>query len=72
MSQGDFGYLDEPSVIDDNIMFKAVTQADFRREYYPSGHKINDPMVYPDIYKEEKVPVLDSEGTKQGEYRRQV
>lgn len=72
MSQGDFNYLDEPSLIDDNIIFKAVTQADFRREYYPSGHKINDPMAYPDIYKEEKVPILDSDGNETGEYKRQV
>lgn len=72
LSNGEFNYLDEPSVTDENIMFKTLTQADFLREYYPSGHKINDPTVYPDIYKEDKVPVLDSEGNETGEYKRQI
>lgn len=30
---------------------EVVTQADFLREYYPSGHKINDPIYYPDKIK---------------------
>ena len=32
----------------DNASWQIVTQADFLREYYPSGHKINDPIYYPD------------------------
>lgn len=32
----------------DKPQWKIVTQADFLREYYPSGHLINDPIYYPD------------------------
>ncbi len=32
----------------DNASWQIVTQADFLREYYPSGHRINDPVYYPD------------------------
>lgn len=55
LTGGEFGYMNEPSVSDETILFTNVTQGDFLREYYPSGHKINDPSHYPDIYKEEYV-----------------
>lgn len=35
----------------DNPMMRVLTQADFLRMYYPSGHAINDPMLYPDVVK---------------------
>lgn len=31
------------------------TQADFLREYFPSGHRIMDPTEYPDVYKKDPV-----------------
>lgn len=37
----------------DDIMGNIVTQADFMREYYPTGHRINSPEHYPDIYKKD-------------------
>ena len=33
----------------DNPMMRILTQADFLRMYYPSGHAINDPQLYPDV-----------------------
>lgn len=33
--------------------YRIVTQEEFLRMYYPSGHKINDPLIYPDIYKQD-------------------
>jgi len=35
----------------DNPMMRIITQADFLRMYYPSGHAINDPQLYPDVVK---------------------
>lgn len=35
----------------DNPMMRVLTQADFLRMYYPSGHAINDPLLYPDVVK---------------------
>lgn len=35
----------------DNRTYWIVTQADFMREYYPTGHRINDPKFYPDVVK---------------------
>lgn len=34
--------VDKPSM-------RVLTQADFLRMYYPSGHAINDPILYPDV-----------------------
>ncbi|MGJ7024924.1 phage portal protein [Petrimonas sulfuriphila] len=62
MAQSRFTSTEEPYTASiDNLTFNTVTQADFLREFYPSGHAINDPTVYPDIYKEELVPVYDEE-----------
>lgn len=36
---------------DDRPEMRIITQADFLRMYYPSGHAINDPKLYPDIIK---------------------
>lgn len=35
----------------DRTYFKVFTQADFLREYYPTGHMINSPEYYPDRIK---------------------
>lgn len=55
------GYLAHPVVTygknvaepEDRPTMMLVTQADFLRQYYPSGHKINDPVLFPDIYKQD-------------------
>ena len=62
----DFLLLKSPVNTKDNLTFMTVTQADFLREFYPSGHAINDPTT-PDIYKEERIPVYDDNGDKIGE-----
>jgi hypothetical protein len=36
------------SPVEDRVVYQIVTQADFLREYEPSGHRINDPLAYPD------------------------
>lgn len=38
----------------DRPTMKILTQADFLRMYYPSGHAINDPTLYPDVVKYDK------------------
>lgn len=35
----------------DKPTMRLITQADFLRMYYPSGHAINDPTLYPDVVK---------------------
>lgn len=35
----------------DTTLWQTVSQGQFIREYYPSGHLINDPMYYPDRIK---------------------
>lgn len=35
----------------DKPTMRLITQADFLRMYYPSGHAINDPVLYPDVVK---------------------
>lgn len=37
----------------DRLHMRILTQADFLRMYYPSGHKIMDPTLFPDIYKQD-------------------
>lgn len=51
------GYANQGTTIDGNVsdndkpIWQIVSQADFLREYYPSGHAINDPLYYPDRQK---------------------
>ena len=40
----------------DSPLFTTYTQADMEREYYPSGHRINDRYYFPDIYLKETDP----------------
>lgn len=42
---------DASSYFEGRLMYQIVSQADFVREYYPSGHKINSPLFYPNIVK---------------------
>lgn len=72
LNGGEFSYMNEPSVNDESIMFQTVTQGDFLREYYPTGHRINDPAWYPDIYKEEYVPEVDANGNETGKEVRRM
>lgn len=41
-------------------------QADFIRQFHPSSHKIQDPMFYPDIWREIEEPILDANGNETG------
>lgn len=66
LSHGRFTASAEVPMPFDDMSFDIVTQADFLRQYYPSGHSINDPSVYPDITREEIVPVKDSDGNETG------
>lgn len=52
----------EPTYDPGRNSYITVTQADFLKEYYPSGHKIFDHTYYPDIWRESDEPVLDSNG----------
>lgn len=38
---------------EDDVSVMAKTQADFIREYYPTGHRIMDPLEYPDVWKKD-------------------
>ena len=72
MRHGTFleGY--ELSSQDDPCYYTITTQSDFMREYYPSGHVINDPEVYPDIYRMEEEPILDENGEPTGKTNRRI
>ena len=48
------------------------TQKDFEREFYPSGHKINNPAFYPDIYREEKKEIFDEDDNPTGKFTRML
>lgn len=67
-----FSSESEPCMPSDNIFSDILTQADMLRQYYPSGHIINDPTVYPDIYREQREPVYDAEGNDTGRTIRRV
>lgn len=45
--------LDLTSVSDDRSSYMVLSQQDFLREYYPSGHLINNPEYYPDRYRKD-------------------
>ena len=63
------GYYGINPIITDNYqggsvqeypLYEIIPQADFIREFYPSGHKINDPVWYPD-----KTTFMDSDAVKE-------
>ena len=72
ISHGRFSSIEEPLMPSDNMEFETVTQADFMREYYPTGHAINDPAFYPDIYREEEETVYDGNGDDTGKKIRRI
>ena len=72
MRSGWFSDGYEPLLTNDACMYTIVTQSDFLREYYPSGHVINDPTVYPDIYREEEEPIYDVNGEPTGKTARKI
>lgn len=59
-------YSADGSMPMDSVTALNQTQGDFLREYYPSGHKINSTLHYPDIYREAEEPEYDSYGEKTG------
>lgn len=67
-----FSSENEPGMPSDNLMSDIMTQPDMLRMYYPSGHIINDPMVYPDIFRETQEPVYDADGNDTGKTVRRV
>lgn len=48
--------------MDDGGAFIILRQSDFMRQYYPTGHIINDPTIYEDIHKEYMEDVYDING----------
>ena len=69
---GAFNSENEPPMPADSIKSDIMTQADMLRQYYPSGHIINDPTIYPDIYREQQEPVYDEQGNDTGKTIRRV
>ena len=70
-------FTDNPLVAtevnESNIQFAILTQSDFLRELYPSGHKILDPHYYPDQYiYDESEEVKAANGGKGAWMRRSV
>lgn len=51
---------------EDMLSYQIVSQADFLRELYPSGHAINDDEYYPDIRIEETYDIKDEDGISTG------
>ena len=45
--------MSEPN---DPLKLQVYTQSQMLREYYPSGHNINNPILYPDVYKKAPIP----------------
>lgn len=60
-------YTDERTGVE---FFK--TQKDFEREFYPSGHKINSPVYYPDIYREERKEIFDENSNPTGKFSTRI
>lgn len=67
-----FNSENEPPMPSDSIRSDIMTQADMLRQYYPSGHIINDPTVYPDIYREQRESIYDADGNDTGKTIRRV
>lgn len=67
-----FNAENEPPMPSDSLRSDIMTQADMLRQYYPSGHIINDPTIYPDIYREEREPIYDEQGNDTGKTTRRV
>ena len=72
MRHGTYMAEKEPLLINDPCFYTFMTQSDFIREYYPSGHIINDPNIYPDIYRMEEEPVYDENGEPTGKMQKRL
>lgn len=55
-----------PSLPGKPLQTEEATQFDFIRQYYPTSHKIQDPMFYPDIWRQIEEPVMDADGNDTG------
>lgn len=66
MQHGIYKVGDDYTPPAESLSYLIVTQADFLKEYYPSGHAINDENYYPDIYRSTSEPVFDAEGNDTG------
>ncbi len=71
-THGTFSAENEPAMPSDSLKSDLMTEADMLRMYYPSGHIINDPSVYPDIYREQREPVYDENGNDTGKTVRRI
>ena len=71
-SHGSFSSENEPMMPTDILRSDILTQADMLRQYYPSGHAINDPTIYPDIYRELQEAIYDAQGNDTGKTIRRV
>ena len=58
--------------LNDPLTKFVLTQSDFLREYYPSGHKINSSAYYPDIFREIEEPLYDENGERTGKTIRRL
>ncbi len=72
LNHGSFNAENEPAAPSDTLISDIMTQPDMLRMFYPSGHIINDPTVFPDIYREAQEPVYDAEGNDTGKTIRRV
>lgn len=54
--------------VNDSPLYATYTQADMEREYFPSGHRINDRVYFPDIFMKE----VDPETGKVTYYKNEV
>lgn len=72
ISHGRFTSLEEPAMPYDSMEYDIITQSDFLREFYPTGHAINDPSIYPDIYREEVIQITDENGEPTGKTKKQI
>lgn len=54
----------------DTPLYEYRSQADFVREYYPSGHKIHSTLHYPNIFREVTEEILDADGNPTGKSRK--
>ena len=71
-NHGSFNAENEPSMPTDSIKSDIMTQADMLRQYYPSGHIVNDRQIYPDIFREQLEPVYDENGNDTGKTIRRI
>ncbi|MCQ2231429.1 MAG: phage portal protein [Paludibacteraceae bacterium] len=62
LSQVPFPAGHEPQYIPGKAKFVAYTQSEMLSEYYPSGHKINSTLYYPNVHRVVEEPEYDAQG----------